>query len=135
MKLYILADRLNKSLDDIFQAIEKLNLNIDSPEQNLTHEEVMEITRYFAENKRFGFIFLLWGYILSFLSTFAILFKRRGYFYGVCTGIAIFTFIAIDSPNVSNETLEIANSESGNTNNATVTTTSSDEGAVILFTD
>ena len=44
MKLYILADRLNKSLDEVFKAIEKLNLNIKSPEQNLTHEEVMELS-------------------------------------------------------------------------------------------
>ena len=33
MKLYILADRLNKSLDEVFKAIEKLNLNIKSAEQ------------------------------------------------------------------------------------------------------
>ena len=28
MKLYIFADRLNKSIDEVFKAIEKLNLNI-----------------------------------------------------------------------------------------------------------
>ena len=39
MKLYILADRLNKSLDEAFKAIDKINLNIKSPKQNLTHEE------------------------------------------------------------------------------------------------
>ena len=103
MKLYILADRLNKSLDEVFKAIEKLNLNIKSPEQNLTHEEVMEITKYFAEKRRFLFFILLWGYVLSFLSAFSILFKKRGYFYGVCTGIVVFTFVAINAPNQSNE--------------------------------
>ena len=77
MKLYILADRLNKSLDEVFKAIEKLNLNIKSPEQNLTHEEVMEITKYFAEKRRFLFFILLWGYILSFLSAFSFLFKKN----------------------------------------------------------
>ena len=77
MKLYILADRLNKSLDEVFKAIDKLNLNIKSPEQNLTHEEVMEITKYFAEKRRFLFFILLWGYILSFLSAFSFLFKKR----------------------------------------------------------
>ena len=103
MKLYILADRLNKSLDEVFKAIEKLNLNIKSPEQNLTHEEVMEITKYFAEKKRFLFFILLWGYILSFLSAFSFLFKKRSYFYGICTGITVFTFVAINAPNQSNE--------------------------------
>ena len=103
MKLYILADRLNKSLDEVLKAIEKLNLNIKSPEQNLTHEEVMEITKYFAEKRRFLFFFLLWGYILSFLSAFSFLFKKRGYFYGICTGITVFTFVAINAPNQSNE--------------------------------
>ena len=103
MKLYILADRLNKSLDEVFKAIEKLNLNIKSPEQNLTHEEVMEITKYFAEKRRFLFFILLWGYILSFLSAFSFLFKKRGYFYGVCTGVTVFTFVAINAPNQSNE--------------------------------
>ena len=93
MKLYILADRLNKSLDEVFKAIEKLNLNIKSAEQNLTHEEVMEITKYFAEKRRFLFFILLWGYILSFLSAFSFLFKKRGYFYGVCTGVTVFTFV------------------------------------------
>ena len=103
MKLYILADRLNKSLDEVFKAIEKLNLNIKSPEQNLTHEEVMEITKYFAEKRRFLFFILLWGYILSFLSAFSFLFKKRSYFYGICTGITVFTFVAINAPNQSNE--------------------------------
>ena len=103
MKLYILADRLNKSLDEVFKAIEKLNLNIKSAEQNLTHEEVMKITKYFAEKRRFSFFILLWGYVLSFLSAFSILFKKRGYFYGVCTGIVVFTFVAINAPNQSNE--------------------------------
>ena len=103
MKLYILADRLNKSLDEVFKAIEKLNLNIKSPEQNLTHEEVMEITKYFAEKRRFLFFILLWGYILSFLSAFSFLFKKRSYFYGLCTGITVFTFVAINAPNQSNE--------------------------------
>ncbi len=103
MKLYILADRLNKSLDEVFKAIEKLNLNIISPEQNLTHEEVMEITKYFAEKRRFLFFILLWGYILSFLSAFSFLFKKRSYFYGLCTGITVFTFVAINAPNQSNE--------------------------------
>lgn len=61
MKLYILADRLNKSLDEVFKAIEKLNLNIKSPEQNLTHEEVMEITKYFAEKKKILILYLALG--------------------------------------------------------------------------
>ena len=120
MKLYILADRLNKSLDEVLKAIEKLNLNIKSPEQNLTHEEVMEITKYFAEKRRFLFFFLLWGYILSFLSAFSFLFKKRGYFYGICTGITVFTFVAINAPNQSNE---IVVSDTTTTSTITTTTT------------
>ena len=98
MKLYILADRLNKSLDEVFKAIEKLNLNIKSPEQNLTHEEVMEITKYFAEKRRFLFFTLLWGYILSFLSAFIFLFKKRSYFYGLCTGITAVSYTHLTLP-------------------------------------
>ena len=120
MKLYILADRLNKSLDEVFKAIEKLNLNIKSPEQNLTHEEVMEITKYFAEKRRFLFFTLLWGYILSFLSAFIFLFKKRSYFYGLCTGITVFTFVAINAPNQSNE---IVVSDTTTTSTITTTTT------------
>ena len=120
MKLYILADRLNKSLDEVFKAIEKLNLNIKSPEQNLTHEEVMEITKYFAEKRRFLFFTLLWGYILSFLSAFIFLFKKRSYFYGLCTGITVFTFVAINAPNQSNE---IAVTDTTTTSTITTTTT------------
>ena len=120
MKLYILADRLNKSLDEVFKAIEKLNLNIKSPEQNLTHEEVMEITKYFAEKRRFLFFTLLWGYILSFLSAFIFLFKKRSYFYGLCTGITVFTFVAINAPNQSNE---IVVSDTTTTFTITTTTT------------
>ena len=120
MKLYILADRLNKSLDEVFKAIEKLNLNIKSPEQNLTHEEVMEITKYFAEKRRFLFFTLLWGYILSFLSAFLFLFKKRSYFYGLCTGITVFTFVAINAPNQSNE---IVVSDTTTTSTITTTTT------------
>ncbi len=121
MKLYILADRLNKSLDEVFKAIEKLNLNIISPEQNLTHEEVMKITKYFAEKRRFSFFILLWGYVLSFLSAFSILFKKRGYFYGVCTGIVVFTFVAINAPNQSNE---IVVTDTTTTSTTTVSSTS-----------
>ena len=120
MKLYILADRLNKSLDEVFKAIEKLNLNMKSPEQNLTHEEVMEITKYFAEKRRFLFFTLLWGYILSFLSAFIFLFKKRSYFYGLCTGITVFTFVAINAPNQSNE---IAVTDTTTTSTITTTTT------------
>ena len=120
MKLYILADRLNKSLDEVFKAIEKLNLNIKSPEQNLTHEEVMEITKYFAEKRRFLFFTLLWGYILSFLSAFIFLFKKRSYFYGLCTGITVFTFVAINAPNQSNK---IAVTDTTTTSTITTTTT------------
>ena len=120
MKLYILADRLNKSLDEVLKAIEKLNLNIKSPEQNLTHEEVMEITKYFAEKRRFLFFTLLWGYILSFLSAFIFLFKKRSYFYGLCTGITVFTFVAINAPNQSNE---IFVSDTTTTSTTTTTTT------------
>ena len=120
MKLYILADRLNKSLDEVFKAIEKLNLNIKSAEQNLTHEEVMEITKYFAEKRRFLFFTLLWGYILSFLSAFIFLFKKRSYFYGLCTGITVFTFVAINAPNQSNE---IVVSDTTTTSTITTTTT------------
>ena len=121
MKLYILADRLNKSLDEVFKAIEKLNLNIKSAEQNLTHEEVMEITKYFAEKRRFSVFILLWGYVLSFLSAFSILFKKRGYFYGVCTGIVVFTFVAINAPNQSNE---IVVTDTTTTSTTTVPSTS-----------
>jgi hypothetical protein len=121
MKLYILADRLNKSLDEVFKAIEKLNLNIKSAEQNLTHEEVMKITKYFAEKRRFSFFILLWGYVLSFLSAFSILFKKRGYFYGVCTGIVVFTFVAINAPNQSNE---IVVTDTTTTSTTTVPSTS-----------
>ena len=120
MKLYILADRLNKSLDEVFKAIEKLNLNIKSAEQNLTHEEVMKITKYFAEKRRFLFFTLLWGYILSFLSAFIFLFKKRSYFYGLCTGITVFTFVAINAPNQSNE---IVVSDTTTTSTITTTTT------------
>ena len=121
MKLYILADRLNKSLDEVFKAIEKLNLNIKSAEQNLTHEEVMKITKYFAEKRRFSFFILLWGYVLSFLSAFSILFKKRGYFFGVCTGIVVFTFVAINAPNQSNE---IVVTDTTTTSTTTVPSTS-----------
>ena len=132
MKLYILADRLNKSLDEVFKAIEKLNLNIKSPEQNLTHEEVMEITKYFAEKRRFLFFILLWGYILSFLSAFSFLFKKRGYFYGVCTGVTVFTFVAINAPNQSNE---IAVTDTTTTSTTTTTVPSTNVETSIFITD
>ena len=132
MKLYILADRLNKSLDEVFKAIEKLNLNIKSPEQNLTHEEVMEITKYFAEKRRFLFFTLLWGYILSFLSAFIFLFKKRSYFYGLCTGITVFTFVAINAPNQSNE---IAVTDTTTTSTTTTTVPSINVETSIFITD
>ena len=135
MKLYILADRLNKSLDEVFKAIEKLNLNIKSPEQNLTHEEVMEITKYFAEKRRFLFFTLLWGYILSFLSAFIFLFKKRSYFYGLCTGITVFTFVAINAPNQSNEIFVSDTTTTSTTTTTTTTVPSNNVETSIFITD
>ena len=40
MKLYILADRLKKSVEEVLKAAKKLELDIKSSEQKLTHDPV-----------------------------------------------------------------------------------------------
>ena len=84
MKLYILADRLKKSVEEVLKAAKKLELDIKSSEQKLTHDQVIELTKYFTEKRRFLFFILLWNYLLGFLTAFIALFKRRGYLYGLC---------------------------------------------------
>ena len=48
MKLYILAERLKKSVDEVLRASKKLKLDIKSSEQKLTHDQVIELTKYFT---------------------------------------------------------------------------------------
>ena len=105
MKLYILAERLKKSVDEVLRASKKLKLDIKSSEQKLTHDQVIELTKYFTEKRRFLFFILLRNYILGFLTAFIALFKKRGYLYGLISGITIFTIFAFDNinTNLSNE--------------------------------
>ena len=77
MKLYILADRLKRSVDEVLKAAKKLKLDVKSSEQKLTHDQVIELTKYFTEKRRFLFIVLFWNYLLGFLSAFLALFRRR----------------------------------------------------------
>ena len=49
MKLYILAERLKKTVDEVLRASKKLKLEIKSSEQKLTHDQVIELTKYFSE--------------------------------------------------------------------------------------
>ena len=95
MKLYILADRLKRSVEEVLKAAKKLELDIKSSEQKLTHDQVIELTKYFTEKRRFLFFILLWNYLLGFLTAFIALFKRRGYLYGLISGLTIFTIFAI----------------------------------------
>ena len=62
MKLYILAERLKKSVDEVLRASKKLKLDIKSSEQKLTHDQVIELTKYFTEKRRFLFFILLRNY-------------------------------------------------------------------------
>ena len=101
MKLYILADRLKKSVDEVLRASKKLKLDIKSSEQKLTHDQVIELTKYFTEKRRFLFFILLRNYILGFLTAFIALFKRRGYLYGLISGLTIFTIFAFDNINTN----------------------------------
>ena len=101
MKLYILAERLKKTVDEVLRASKKLKLEIKSSEQKLTHDQVIELTKYFSEKRRFLFFILLRNYILGFLTAFIALFKRRGYLYGLISGITIFTVYAFDNVNTS----------------------------------
>ena len=55
MKLYILADRLKRSVEEGLKAAKKLELDIKSSEQKLTHDQVIELTKYFTEKRRFLF--------------------------------------------------------------------------------
>ena len=101
MKLYILAERLKKSVDEVLRASKKLKLDIKSSEQKLTHDQVIELTKYFTEKRRFLFFILLWNYLLGFLTAFIALFKRRGYLYGLISGLTIFTIFAFDNVNTN----------------------------------
>ena len=101
MKLYILADRLKKSVEEVLKAAKKLELDIKSSEQKLTHDQVIELTKYFTEKRRFLFFILLWNYLLGFLTAFIALFKRRGYLYGLISGLTIFTIFAFDNVNTN----------------------------------
>ena len=101
MKLYILAERLKKSVDEVLSASKKLKLDIKSSEQKLTHDQVIELTKYFTEKRRFLFFILLWNYLLGFLTAFIALFKRRGYLYGLISGLTIFTIFAFDNVNTN----------------------------------
>jgi len=83
MKLYILADRLKRSVDEVLKAAKKLKLDVNSSEQKLTHDQVIELTKYFSEKRRFLFFVLFWNYLLGFLSAFFALFRRRGYLFVV----------------------------------------------------
>ena len=101
MKLYILADRLKRSVEEVLKAAKKLELDIKSSEQKLTHDQVIELTKYFTEKRRFLFFILLWNYLLGFLTAFIALFKRRGYLYGLISGLTIFTIFAFDNVNTN----------------------------------
>ena len=101
MKLYILADRLKRSVEEVLKAAKKLELDIKSSEQKLTHDQVIELTKYFTEKRRFLFFILLRNYILGFLTAFIALFKRRGYLYGLISGMTIFTVYAFDNINTN----------------------------------
>ena len=101
MKLYILAERLKKSVDEVLRASKKLKLDIKSSEQKLTHDQVIELTKYFTEKRRFLFFILLRNYIFGFLTAFIALFKRRGYLYGLISGMTIFTVYAFDNINTN----------------------------------
>ena len=101
MKLYILADRLKISVDEVLRASKKLKLDIKSSEQKLTHDQVIELTKYFTEKRRFLFFILLRNYILGFLTAFLALFKRRSYLYGLVSGMTIFTVYAFDNINTN----------------------------------
>ena len=101
MKLYILADRLKRSVEEVLKAAKKLELDIKSSEQKLTHDQVIELTKYFTEKRRFLFFILLWNYLLGFLTAFIALFKRRGYLYGLISGMTIFTVYAFDNINTN----------------------------------
>ena len=59
MKLYILADRLKRSVEEVLKAAKKLKLDIKSSEQKLTHDQIIELTKYFTEKRRFLFFILL----------------------------------------------------------------------------
>ncbi len=99
MKLYILADRLKRSVDEVLKAANKLKLDVNSSEQKLTHDQVIELTKYFTEKRRFLFFILLWNYLLGFLSAFLALFSRRGYLYGLISGLTIFSLFAFSDFN------------------------------------
>ena len=77
----------------------KLKLDVKSSEQKLTHDQVIELTKYFTEKRRFLFFILFWNYLLGFLSAFFALFTRRGYLYGLISGLTIFSLFAFNNVN------------------------------------
>ena len=99
MKLYILADRLKRSIDEVLKAANKLKLDVNSSEQKLTHDQVIELTKYFTEKRRFLFFILFWNYLSGFLSAFLALFTRRGYLYGLISGLTFFSLFAFNNVN------------------------------------
>ena len=111
MKLYILADRLKRSVEEVLKAAKKLKLDIKSSEQKLTHDQVIELTKYFTEKRRFLFFILLWNYLLGFLTAFIALFKRRGYLYGLISGMTIFTIFAFDNINNNPSNVNVVENE------------------------
>ena len=70
MKLYILADRLKRSVEEVLKAAKKLELDIKSSEQKLTHDQVIELTKYFTEKRRFLFFYFIEKLYSWFLNCF-----------------------------------------------------------------